>query len=135
MTHQGGCLCGEVRYVLKGPFRETVHCHCRLCQKSSGAAFITWVTVAKADLEYAAGQPAAFRSSAGAQREFCGRCGTQLVFRADRGETLDIAAATLDAPDAVRPDANTWVVSRRAWAHGFDPALPDLEGEWPEGGL
>lgn len=38
-TMTGGCLCGRVRYTLTGdPIRSYV-CHCRDCQRASGAAF------------------------------------------------------------------------------------------------
>ena len=38
-THDGGCLCGAVRYSTVGkPFGTSV-CHCRYCQLSTGTAF------------------------------------------------------------------------------------------------
>jgi len=32
----GGCLCGAVRYEVKGPLRNIVNCHCSMCQKLHG---------------------------------------------------------------------------------------------------
>ena len=133
MKREGGCLCGAARYAVEGEPQETVNCHCRMCQKASGAAFITWATFAKEALRYTRGSPAHYRSSEGARREFCGNCGSQLVFRGDASDTLDVSVASLDEPDSIAPVANTWTVSRRAWLHGFDERLTDLEGEWPGG--
>ncbi len=128
----GGCLCGAVRYAVEGEPRETVHCHCRMCQKSTGAPFVTWATFTPPEaLSYTKGKPAIHRSSDQAQREFCGRCGSQLVFRGDRLDSIDVTAATLDDPESVTPIVNTWAATRPGWLHGFDTALPDLEGEWP----
>jgi hypothetical protein len=31
----------------------------------------------------------------------------------------------------VKPEANTWVTTRRAFLHGFDSGLTDMEGEFP----
>ena len=33
----GGCLCGEIRYRVTEPPLDTNFCHCRMCQKFSGA--------------------------------------------------------------------------------------------------
>ena len=131
MIRTGGCLCGALRYSVDGNPRETVHCHCRMCQKSSGAAFMTWATFPKTALAYTEGEPAIYRSSEHAQREFCGACGSQIAFRGDRLPTIDVTLPTMDEPDAVTPMANTWIASRRAWLHGFDAELTDIDGEWP----
>jgi hypothetical protein len=38
--HEGGCLCGDVRYrTLAEPVRVTI-CHCTFCQKLTGSAFL-----------------------------------------------------------------------------------------------
>jgi len=39
MAQTGECLCGNVRYELKGEAIFSVVCHCKNCQKQSG-----WVT-------------------------------------------------------------------------------------------
>jgi hypothetical protein len=129
----GGCLCGAIRYQVKGEPTETVHCHCTMCQKASGAPFITWATFPKPAFTYLpeSEEPAGFRSSAYAVREFCPGCGSQLVFRSDWDSTVDVTVGTLYAPDSVTPEANTWVTTRRAFVHGFDTTLTDLDGEFP----
>lgn len=145
----GGCLCGRIRYRLARRPTDVAHCHCRICQRSSGAAFLTWATVPRAELTLT-GEPRWYRSSTLARRGFCPECGTQLFFAqaidatADASalalkdappadphgaETIDVAVASLDAPDRVRPSRNIWVGSRRAWLHGFDATLPDHADE------
>jgi hypothetical protein len=32
----GGCLCGAVRYEVRGPLRPVVYCHCTQCRRTSG---------------------------------------------------------------------------------------------------
>jgi hypothetical protein len=34
---EGGCLCGRVRYRVTAAPLDGAYCHCRMCQKSSGA--------------------------------------------------------------------------------------------------
>ena len=141
----GGCLCGAVRWSLPSVPIDVAHCHCRICRRASGAAFVTWATVEKADLAVA-GEVRWFRSSRLARRGFCPTCGTQLFFAQEiaedadaaalplaeappadpaGGTTIDLTVASFDAPDAVRPTRNIWVGSRLAFLHGFDATLPD----------
>jgi len=35
-TARGRCLCGAVRYELRGPLRPVVACHCNMCRRTSG---------------------------------------------------------------------------------------------------
>jgi hypothetical protein len=39
----GGCLCGAVRYSIALPPQWVAHCHCSMCRRAHGAAFVTWV--------------------------------------------------------------------------------------------
>lgn len=42
---EGGCLCGAVRYVITLPTKWCAHCHCSMCRRAHGAAFVTWAGV------------------------------------------------------------------------------------------
>ena len=39
MTHEGGCVCGAVRYRTEGTPLRVSACHCTFCQKRTGSAF------------------------------------------------------------------------------------------------
>jgi hypothetical protein len=83
LTLEGGCLCGAVRYRLNGEIEESAYCHCRTCQRQSGAPVVAWFAIAPAAFAYTKGKPKAYRASTRATREFCGDCGTYLLFRED----------------------------------------------------
>ena len=36
MNIEGGCYCGEIRYVSNGDSQASVQCHCRQCQYITG---------------------------------------------------------------------------------------------------
>ena len=42
---QGGCACGRVRYELRSQPFDTGYCHCRICQRISGAPALVFTTV------------------------------------------------------------------------------------------
>jgi hypothetical protein len=115
-TLEGGCLCGAVRYRIAGPLGEQTHCHCTLCRRASGAPVVTWVTVAPGDFTLTRGRLRKYRSTPQGERGFCAACGSQITFDALNlpGE-LDVTAATLDDPEAVRPESHIWTSSRIGW--------------------
>ena len=122
--HEGGCLCGAVRYRLRGPFSSVVQCHCRLCQRAAGAPLVTWLTLPKADFTVTVGELAHYDSSAHAQRGFCRGCGTQITFWTERYPAeVDVTVASLDEPGAVPPERQIWTRSRLSWMP-LDPDLP-----------
>jgi hypothetical protein len=43
---EGGYLCGAIRYRIAARANDVAHCHCGLCRRSTGAPFVTWLTVA-----------------------------------------------------------------------------------------
>lgn len=125
---EGGCLCGQTRYRIEGAPRDAGYCHCRMCQRAGGAPVVPWLTMARSDFAWTAGEPAVYRSSAGVERLFCPHCGSQLVFRAlAEPETLDVTLASLDDPAAIAPDHHIWTASRIGWFEIADdlPRYPE----------
>lgn len=119
----GGCQCGAVRYALHSwPVKPHV-CHCRMCQKASGAPFMAFAELPLAAIAWTREQPAWFRSSQAAERGFCPACGTSLHFRYVEGDQIDVALASLDRPDLVVPEQQFGCESRLAWMEALD-ALP-----------
>jgi hypothetical protein len=117
---EGGCLCGNVRYRVEGPIEESAYCHCRTCQQQSGAPVVAWFAVSPKHFALLKGTPKKFRASDRAAREFCGDCGTYLLFREDdETATLGVNTATLDEPDRVPPTFHIWHRSHIKW---FDTA-------------
>jgi len=127
MSLSGGCYCGAVRYEARGqPFNSTL-CHCVDCRKASGAPVFAWFSVETSGLHWTAGAPRRFRSSGHAERSFCPDCGTTLTWQDDRWpDEIDIATASLDDPEQVRPGDHTYVRSRLSWMTLHD-GLPVFE--------
>jgi hypothetical protein len=111
----GGCLCGAVRYQATEMLRAGL-CHCRMCQKASGAPVVAWLMVPAGAFSFTKGQAVAYRSSARGFRHFCGTCGSQLTARTfDNPTELDVNLATLDHPEAVPPQYHLYTASGMPW--------------------
>ena len=41
----GGCQCGAVRFAVSAPPTKISVCHCRMCQKASGAPFASFADI------------------------------------------------------------------------------------------
>jgi hypothetical protein len=127
--HEGGCFCGAIRFAVDAPYSHAVHCHCRTCQRLSGAPFVTWVCMPREAFRITAGEPLIRRTSPQAVRGFCGACGSALFMDYDGWPTLDVSIGSLDAPDAIDVLDNIWAAGRLKVSKGFDATLADHSGD------
>jgi len=130
----GGCLCGNLRYAVREKI-DAGYCHCRICQRSSGAPVLAWATFPIAGFAYTKGEPGVYRSSPTGVREFCATCGTQIAFRGASTPTrLDINLASLDEPGSISPEYHIWGESRIPWFEIADdlPRYPDEGPDAPQ---
>jgi hypothetical protein len=127
----GGCLCGAVRYAVRGPLRSVLVCHCEECRRWHGApAQSTAAPRDRFDLTEQRGlrwvdSP---RSDAHARRGFCGECGSSLFWDAPGRDYVAIAAGSVDGPTGVRTTAHWYVSQKGDWYDLPDDGLPRHEG-------
>ena len=96
-THAGGCLCGGVRYRIRGELRGVIACHCSQCRRTSGH-YAAMTSAPSADIELTTSGPLRwYKSSDTAERGFCaaGNAGAGMAGLADlwRGNGAVAAAA------------------------------------------
>ncbi|ASC72938.1 Putative glutathione-dependent formaldehyde-activating enzyme [Halomicronema hongdechloris C2206] len=138
MTLGGSCLCKAVSYEITGPLGPTGHCHCSICRKAHGAAFVTWTLINSEQFRWTSGLELVqgYESSPGRQRCFCRQCGSHLV-STEAGNVTEVVLATIDGDPGVRPEEHIFVDSKApwyeitdglpqsaAWPPGMDPSLP-----------
>jgi adenylate cyclase len=119
----GGCMCGAVRYETSEPDLGTMLCHCRMCQKFSGAPILAGTTFRTKSVKFTSGTPKYYTSSAIAKRGFCGKCGTALIYKRTVGQWTEwvmIFTATLDHPEPHVPSYHLGVESALPWLQVLD---------------
>ncbi|HET6526882.1 GFA family protein [Sphingopyxis sp.] len=134
---EGGCACGAVRYRLDEKPYDTGWCHCCLCQHVSGSGGMVFTTVHKESYRIVKGEASVgrFLSTPFGSRTYCKDCGSPLTIHVDHqpGE-IDVAAGTLDDPDAVAPAFHLYAAQAPAWMvmnallPRYDALRPDTRG-------
>lgn len=119
--HEGGCLCGAVRYRTKGEPAFTIVCHCRACQHRTGSAFGLGAYFPEPNVEFLGGslQSFEFRSDESGRwlkTEFCPQCGTTVTWTLElRPGIRAIAGGTFDEPGWHKVDRHIWTDSAHPW--------------------
>ena len=126
MAITGKCHCGAISWSAEGAPEHHALCHCDDCRRWSGAPMVGWIAF-KADQVTIEGSPVSYQSSEHGSREFCGTCGTGLLYRnpAFLPGIIDIHSGTLDDPESQPPGAQIMIKDRLSWTRGMTD-LPEF---------
>ena len=130
---EGGCDCRTVRYRLLSPPLFVHCCHCRWCQRESGASFALNAMIEADRVTLLAGQPEWVHTpSASGQGQTIVRCPTCRLalwsHYAGAGPLVTfVRVGTLDEPDQLPPDIHIFPASKQPWVvlPGGTPAVPE----------
>ncbi len=143
---EGGCDCRDVRFRLQSKPLFVHCCHCRWCQRESGAAFALNAMV-EADRVINLGvEPEIVHtpsnSGLGQQIVRCPRCRVAVWSHyAGSGPVVAfVRVGTLDNPDLLPPDVHIFTASKQPWVvlPEGTPAFPEYyerEALWPRESL
>ena len=124
IVHEGGCLCGKVRWQTIIQPLYSYHCHCRMCQRVSGAAFITGCTYPFETVEWT-GVPGYYQSSENAKRIFCSECGSSIDWQW-RDAKISLFAGSFDHPECIEASAYLFKEGLVSWVK-LNDGLPCYE--------
>ena len=82
----GGCLCGACRYSTTAKPINSRACHCKRCQRATGAPLYARVMVPLDQVSIRGPVSWWDNAETGLQRGFCSQCGLHLVQRSARGK-------------------------------------------------
>jgi hypothetical protein len=128
----GGCTCREVRYrMISKPL--FVHCcHCRWCQRETGASFAlnAMIEANRVQLLHGAVEVVDTPSNSGQGQKIsrCPRCRVALWSNySGAGDDVHfVRVGTLDQPDALPPDIHIFTASKQPWVV-IPPGMPAVD--------
>ncbi len=119
-VRSGGCVCGAVRYTVRGEPFHVGRCHCADCRKRSGSAYTIYGQWELSAFE-CTGECATYDEDS-----FCPRCGSRLFLLGE--DAVELQLGTLDdAPFDLRPEAEIWIKRRERWMQAVDGASQHRE--------
>ena len=129
-TLTGSCACGTVRFQVTAPFQTAGYCHCKRCQRRSGALWSLNAMVASDGFEILEGADAigTWRPPDGIAKSFCTRCGGHL-YSGDPGShpSVGVRLGAVDGDPGIRPRWHQWLESAPDWEPIRDDGLPRFE--------
>jgi len=122
-VHEGGCLCGAVRYRTTGTPNDTNVCYCTQCQRESGSPLPAFANFDLDQFEIVQGEPGSYRASDFATRQFCSNCGSWLFWLQDDATRISITLGSFDDPsDFPSPKYEIWTDHRIKWLNNIPGA-------------
>lgn len=143
---EGHCTCGAVRYRLTSAPLFVHCCHCRWCQRETGASFALNALIEADRVLLLKGEPEIVNtpsnSGKGQKIARCPTCRIALWSNyAGAGDAVRfVRVGTLDEPDRLPPDIHIFTSSKQPWV-ALPPGMPavaeyyDREKYWPKESL
>ena len=124
---QGRCLCGAVRFSVRGELRDVIDCHCARCRRFTGHHMAATSALREAiSVDDADGLLRWFFPVPEAGYAFCSGCGSSLFWQSQGDPTRwSVCAGTLDVPTGLRT-TEAWWVSEASDYH-VRPSLPERD--------
>jgi hypothetical protein len=132
-NYEGGCVCGHLRYRMTSPPLFVHCCHCRWCQRETGASFALNALIEFDRVQLLHGEPLVVdtpsNSGKGQKITRCPRCYVAVWshYAGAGGAISFVRVGTLDQPDRLAPDVQIFTASKQPWV-----VLPDGVPAFPE---
>ncbi|MBA3507044.1 MAG: GFA family protein [Betaproteobacteria bacterium] len=128
----GACTCGAVRYQLTSKPLFVHCCHCRWCQRETGASFALNAMIEADRVSLLSGEPEVVNtpsnSGKGQRIARCPHCRIALWSNyAGAGDAVRfVRVGTLNEPDRVPPDIHIFTSSKQPWVI-LPPNIPAVD--------
>lgn len=125
----GRCLCGGIRYAVRGELGDVINCHCERCRQFTGHHMAaTSASLEEISIQDADSLLRWFFPVPEAGYAFCSRCGSSLFWQSAADPVRwSICAGTLDTPTGLKT-IQAWWTSQASDYHSR-PDLPEMATE------
>lgn len=126
---EGGCDCREIRYRMTSKPMFVHCCHCRWCQRETGASFALNAMIESDRVELLHGKPEIVNTPSNSGKgQLIARCPTCRIAvwsnYGGAGEKVRfVRVGTLDNPDQCPPDIHIFTSSKQPWVV-LPPGMP-----------
>ena len=139
---EGGCICGHVRYHIKGKPLIVQACHCSWCQRETGSAHALNALYTADQVSLTAGQPEVINTpSASGRGQLIARCPECHVavwsnYPQAGPAVRFVRVGTMDTPRACPPDVHIYTSTKLPWVvlppgAKAVPEFYDVAEVWP----
>ena len=146
MFFDGGCTCRFVRYRMTSRPLFVHCCHCRWCQRETGASFALNALIESDRVQLLEGDVECVdtpsNSGKGQKIWRCPKCRIAVWSNyAGAGDAIRfVRVGTLDEPDRHPPDIHIYTASKQPWVtlSSTTPAVPEFyraQEQWPKDSL
>jgi hypothetical protein len=118
---EGGCTCRALRYRMTSRPMIVHCCHCRWCQRETGASFALNALIESPRVEHLRGEPELVvtptNSGKGQTIARCHECQVAIwsYYSGAGNKVRFVRVGTLDEPDRLPPDIHIYTMSKQPW--------------------
>ncbi|MDX1560806.1 MAG: GFA family protein [Marinobacter sp.] len=114
---KGECLCGGVKFRIKGSIPNLYQCHCSLCRKVTGSSANAATFVKQEDFRWLSGQEkiSSFQKPTGYRSDFCSVCGSPVPNQLRGMELVWVPAGLMEESFKAAVNVHLHMGSAASW--------------------
>ena len=121
MKIEGGCLCGDIRFIANGDPLGSIQCHCRQCQYITGGHPNVLMIMPMKTFQFIKDIPKIYKrknKNNAYSRLFCQNCGTAIgTLNPDKPDTIILKIGTFDDPSIFEPKIAIFTSEKQKFHH------------------
>ena len=130
MKIQGGCYCGNIRYIAEGEPEASIQCHCRECQYITGGNPNVIMIMPINGFKFLKEEPQTFKRKdldKAVTRLFCKECGTAIGTKSPaRPNSIILKVGTFDNPSIFTASAAIFTIDKQKF-HYIDKNIKEFD--------